>query len=283
LKIGILPGDDIGLEVVPECIKVMRAAAACERLEIDWRPLPIGKRGHEEHGNTLPNVTEQSLRELDGWVMGPIGHAAYPRGDATWVMPPVRKKFDLFDALPEFIEDRETALEKCPTIKSRLDAFGRAVEQRYAEGVLQLRDGLGDYGPRDGELLCSLCHVSLFCHRQEYVQVARLEPPTNALRPLHGFSLVPKWLLKCRILELVAKHRPDQCWFSRRQNNTAGGPSCLAAGSFSLPPHTELWPWVSEGSEQLQARKLSARTYAYWWVFRQAVHWTWSRDCLPST
>ena len=99
MKIGILLGDDIGLEVVPECIKVMKAAAAYERLDVDWRPLPIGKQGHEEHGDTLPAVTEQALRELDGWVMGPIGHAAYPRGDATWVMPPVRKKFDLFAAV----------------------------------------------------------------------------------------------------------------------------------------------------------------------------------------
>jgi len=89
LKIAILPGDDIGLEVVPECIKVMKAAAACERLDIDWRPLPIGKKGHDEHGHTLPALTEQTLRELDGWIMGPIGHAAYPRGDPTWVMPPV--------------------------------------------------------------------------------------------------------------------------------------------------------------------------------------------------
>ena len=99
MKIGILLGDDIGLEVVPECIKVMRAAASRAGLAVDWRPLPIGKRGHEEHGNTLPAVTEEALRELDGWVMGPIGHAAYPRGDPTWVMPPVRKKFELFAAV----------------------------------------------------------------------------------------------------------------------------------------------------------------------------------------
>jgi 3-isopropylmalate dehydrogenase len=99
LKIGILLGDDIGLEVVPECIKVMKAAAARARLEIEWRPLPIGKRGHEEHGDTLPAVTERALRELDGWVMGPIGHNAYPRNDPTWVMPPVRKKFELFAAV----------------------------------------------------------------------------------------------------------------------------------------------------------------------------------------
>jgi 3-isopropylmalate dehydrogenase len=99
LKIGILLGDDIGLEVVPECVKVMKIAAGREQLEIEWRPLPIGKRGREEHGHTLPALTEHALRELDGWMMGPIGHAAYPRGDPTWVMPPVRKKFDLFAAV----------------------------------------------------------------------------------------------------------------------------------------------------------------------------------------
>jgi 3-isopropylmalate dehydrogenase len=99
LKIGILEGDDIGLEVVPECVKVMKAAAARAGLAIEWQALPIGKRGHGEHGDTLPAVTEAALRTLDGWIMGPIGHAAYPRGDSTWVMPPVRKKFELFAAL----------------------------------------------------------------------------------------------------------------------------------------------------------------------------------------
>ena len=99
MKIGILRGDDIGLEVVPECVKVMKAAAARARLDIEWEELPIGKAGHEAHGHTLPAVTEQGLRELHGWIMGPIGHAAYPRGDSTWVMPPVRKKFDLFAAV----------------------------------------------------------------------------------------------------------------------------------------------------------------------------------------
>src|SRR5262245_23944740 len=77
----------------------MRAAAARSGLTIEWQELPIGKAGYEAHGHTLPAVTEQALRGLDGWIMGPIGHAAYPRGDATWVMPPVRKKFDLFAAV----------------------------------------------------------------------------------------------------------------------------------------------------------------------------------------
>ena len=99
MKIGILLGDDIGLEVVPEAVKVMKAAASRAGLAIDWQPLPIGKAGHELEGNTLPPTTEAALWKLDGWIMGPIGHAAYPRNDPTWVMPPVRKKYELFAAV----------------------------------------------------------------------------------------------------------------------------------------------------------------------------------------
>jgi len=96
LKIGILHGDDIGLEVVPEAVKVMRAAAAKTGLEVEWSEHPIGKRGHELHGNTMPQVTVDALQQVDGWICGPIGHNAYPRNDPTWVMPPIRKRFELF-------------------------------------------------------------------------------------------------------------------------------------------------------------------------------------------
>jgi 3-isopropylmalate dehydrogenase len=96
LKIGILLGDDIGLEVVPEAVKVMKAAAAKTGLEVEWQELPIGKRGHELHGRTMPEVTVEALEKTDGWICGPIGHNAYPRNDPTWVMPPIRKRFELF-------------------------------------------------------------------------------------------------------------------------------------------------------------------------------------------
>ena len=96
LKIGILLGDDIGLEVVPECVKVMKAAAAKTGLEIEWQPLPIGRKAHEALGHTMPASTVEALAGVDGWVQGPIGHNVYPRNDPTWVNPPLRKKFELF-------------------------------------------------------------------------------------------------------------------------------------------------------------------------------------------
>jgi 3-isopropylmalate dehydrogenase len=96
LTIGVLLGDDIGLEVVPEAVKVMKAAAARTGVAIDWHPLPIGRLGHESHGHTFPQVTQEALAKLHGWLQGPIGHSAYPRNDPTWANPPTRKRYDLF-------------------------------------------------------------------------------------------------------------------------------------------------------------------------------------------
>ena len=96
LKVGILLGDDIGLEVVPEAVKVMQAAAAKTGLPLDWRPLPIGRKSHEATGLTMPQSTVDAVATLDGWLMGPIGHSMYPRNDPTWAKPDFRKRFDLF-------------------------------------------------------------------------------------------------------------------------------------------------------------------------------------------
>jgi len=98
LTIGILEGDDIGLEVVPECVKVMRAAARRTGLAIDWHPMPIGRKAYDQLGYTLPPGTLEKLDTLDGWVLGPIGHQAYPKGQPNAINPhPIlRKHFDLY-------------------------------------------------------------------------------------------------------------------------------------------------------------------------------------------
>ncbi len=144
MKIGVLLGDDIGLEVVPECVKAMTAAAARTGLPIGWLELPIGKRGHDAHGHTLPAVTERALRELDGWVMGPIGHRAYPRNDPTWVMPPVRKRFDLFAAVRP-----ARSYPRVPSVHKDVDiVFVREISEGllYSETVIA---GLPEFRPND--------------------------------------------------------------------------------------------------------------------------------------
>jgi 3-isopropylmalate dehydrogenase len=97
MKIGILDGDDIGPEVVPEAVKVMKAAAEVTNLHIDWHPIPIGRAALNTLGHTLPPGTLERLESLDGWVLGPIGHQTYPKvPEAINPHPILRKHFDLF-------------------------------------------------------------------------------------------------------------------------------------------------------------------------------------------
>ena len=97
LHIGILDGDDIGLEIVPASVEIARAAAEMHGVAIDWQPLPIGRRALDTHGHTLPPATMETLKTLDGWILGPIGHRAYPKGpNAINPHPILRKQFNLF-------------------------------------------------------------------------------------------------------------------------------------------------------------------------------------------
>jgi 3-isopropylmalate dehydrogenase len=97
LKIGILDGDDIGLEIVPASVAIAKAAAQLHDVAIEWRPLPIGRTALDTHGHTLPAETLEALKSLDGWILGPIGHRAYPKGpNAINPHPILRKQFNLF-------------------------------------------------------------------------------------------------------------------------------------------------------------------------------------------
>jgi 3-isopropylmalate dehydrogenase len=97
LRIGILNGDDIGHEIVPASVEISRAAAELHGVAIDWHPLPIGRVALDTHGHTLPPETLEALKLLDGWILGPIGHRAYPKGpNAINPHPILRKSFNLF-------------------------------------------------------------------------------------------------------------------------------------------------------------------------------------------
>lgn len=97
-KIGSLKGDDIGLEVVPVAIQVLNTAIKkYKEVTIDWSDLPVGYSSYLKNGETLPKSTLEKLYNLDGWILGPIGHMAYPKDDPKAINPhPIlRKKFDL--------------------------------------------------------------------------------------------------------------------------------------------------------------------------------------------
>jgi 3-isopropylmalate dehydrogenase len=99
LNIGVMHGDDIGLEVVPEAVAAVKAATAPEPdLRIVFEEFPVGWTSYLDNGHTLPAATLEGLAGMDGIILGPIGHAAYPKDRPECVNPHpvIRKHFDLF-------------------------------------------------------------------------------------------------------------------------------------------------------------------------------------------
>ncbi|MDR3564177.1 MAG: isocitrate/isopropylmalate dehydrogenase family protein [Negativicutes bacterium] len=97
-RLGILPGDDIGLEIVPVAVTVMQEALKkYPEINVEWVPLPVGAPAYKTLGETLPAKTLETLLELDGWILGPIGHMAYPKDDPKAINPHpiIRRTFDL--------------------------------------------------------------------------------------------------------------------------------------------------------------------------------------------
>jgi 3-isopropylmalate dehydrogenase len=98
-RIGVLAGDDIGPEIVPQAVATLRAAAEnSPGLKLQFVDMPIGAHAYKMTGFTLPPGTLEQLAQLDGWILGPLGHAAYPRDNPNALNPHpiIRRHFDLY-------------------------------------------------------------------------------------------------------------------------------------------------------------------------------------------
>jgi hypothetical protein len=103
------------------------------------------------------------------------------------------KKFDVPDALLQFIEHRGAPLDERLAILRRLDALRAAVEQAYAERIFKIGDDFRHSRLRDAKLLRRLRHAAVLDRRVKHVQVAQLEPATDLAFPVdpsgHGIVL----------------------------------------------------------------------------------------------
>jgi len=97
-RLGCLLGDDIGPEVVPEAVRVASAALDASGVAVEWVDVPIGMAAYRDSGETMPAGTLDRLRALDAWILGPIGHRAYPKDDPKAINPHpiIRKQFDMY-------------------------------------------------------------------------------------------------------------------------------------------------------------------------------------------
>ncbi|MCU0310637.1 MAG: 3-isopropylmalate dehydrogenase [Acidimicrobiales bacterium] len=74
--IGVIPGDGIGLEVVPEALKVVRAAG----VDVDTVDYDLGGDRYRRDGVVLDDATVAEWRGLDALLLGAVGTPDVPPG-----------------------------------------------------------------------------------------------------------------------------------------------------------------------------------------------------------
>lgn len=97
MRILVLPGDGIGPEITNATLKVLRAADAKLNLNLSFETMEIGLASLEASGSTCPDPVLKRIPEVDGVLLGPVSHYAYPDRDHGGINPSaeLRVRFEL--------------------------------------------------------------------------------------------------------------------------------------------------------------------------------------------
>ena len=73
MKIAILPGDGIGIEIMAEAVKVINCLNTDFGLNAEMENGLIGGAGYDAHGHPLPEQTLQLVKDADAIMLGAVG------------------------------------------------------------------------------------------------------------------------------------------------------------------------------------------------------------------
>jgi 3-isopropylmalate dehydrogenase len=97
-RIAIIPGDGIGKEVIPEAVKVLKAAAAAGGREVALTEFDWGADRYLRDGTTLPvDAVEMFRRDFDAILLGAMGDPRVQTNQhAADILLGLRFKLDLY-------------------------------------------------------------------------------------------------------------------------------------------------------------------------------------------
>jgi hypothetical protein len=98
----------------------------------------------------------------------------------------ISQKFDVSDALPEFIEYHRAAPDQGVTVHRGPNALCAAIKQPHTERRLKVANCLGDRGLSDFQMCGRFGHAARLHNREEHVQITQPQAPTDLALPIDG-------------------------------------------------------------------------------------------------
>jgi tartrate dehydrogenase/decarboxylase/D-malate dehydrogenase len=98
--VAVIPGDGIGLEVVPAAQRVLEEVGRLHGFGFDWEELPWGCAYYEDTGRMMPEDAIPSLRNHDAIFLGAVGAPGVPDHVSLWgLLIPIRRQFGQYLSL----------------------------------------------------------------------------------------------------------------------------------------------------------------------------------------
>jgi tartrate dehydrogenase/decarboxylase/D-malate dehydrogenase len=210
LEIAVIRGDGIGVEVVEEGLKILRAVGRELNVALEFSEFPWGSDYYFENARMMPSDALDTLAEFDAIYLGAVGHPEIQDNvTLKGLLLPIRKSFD------QYVGERPSVLYPGITSPLRdrtpgdidLVVIRENVEGEYAAvGGFQYLDTPDEMAFQTGVFTRRGCErvmvyaFELARKRRKHMKVTSVTK-SNAL----GFSMV----LWDRAFESVASRYPD--------------------------------------------------------------------------
>ncbi len=109
-KIAVLPGDGIGVEIVPQGIKALRAAAQKIGIELEFEEALVGGAAYDAKGAPLPDETLQLCLASDAVFLGAVGGPKWDTLEPPTMRPERGALFPLRKALNAYANLRPVVI-----------------------------------------------------------------------------------------------------------------------------------------------------------------------------
>ncbi|QQS49935.1 MAG: 3-isopropylmalate dehydrogenase [Bacteroidota bacterium] len=138
-KIGVLPGDGIGPEIVEQAIKVLNAVGKKFNHKFVYTYAPVGAAAIDELGDPYPEATHQVCMNSDAVLFGAIGHPRFDNDPTAKVRPEqgllaMRKKLGLYANIRP-VSTFASLIEKSPLRTHIVEGADMVVVRELTGGI----------------------------------------------------------------------------------------------------------------------------------------------------
>ena len=147
LSIAAIPGDGIGVEVMPEGMRVLEAAGNRFGIDFSWTEFDWSCETYRKTGRMMPEDGIEQLGRFDAIYLGAAGFPTVPDHVSLWgLLIPIRREFDqhinlrpvrLFDGVP------------CPLVGRKSGDIDFYVVRENVEGEYSTAGGIENEGTAD--------------------------------------------------------------------------------------------------------------------------------------